>query len=134
MKITKWYTSSGDALYSDKVQKPYSSGTAASGKATAALSGNSAALDRINHNVFNSVDDFLYLNGKDRVSSFFNLSGDEKEKFLKIIGKLLQEGVIGYEKLEVDGIPEKHFIVNQIGDKRLYGAKLYDEKASSTAL
>ena len=42
---------------------------------------------------------------------------------------LLKKGIVGYEVLEVDGKPEKHFIVNQIGNQRIYGAELYKNKS-----
>ena len=54
-----------------------------------------------------------------------DLNDAEKEEFLKMLANLLKHGIIGYEILEVNGQPEKHFIVNQIGDERIYGAKLY---------
>ncbi len=54
-----------------------------------------------------------------------DLTPDEKDQFLKILSGLLKEGIVGYEILEVNGKPEKHFLVNQIGDSRLYGAKRY---------
>jgi hypothetical protein len=45
-----------------------------------------------------------------------------------MLAKLLKAGVVGYEVLEVNGKPEKHYIVNEIGDERIYGAKLYKKK------
>ncbi len=71
------------------------------------------------------VDDFLNLGKPDRLNTDAMTPG-EKEEFLKMLALLLERGIVGYEILEVDGKPEKHFIVNQIGDDRLYGAKLYE--------
>ena len=68
------------------------------------------------------LDDFLNLGKRNR----FDLSGlndGEKEDFLKMLATLIQHGIIGYEEYEVNGKREKHYIVNTIGDTRLYGAK-----------
>lgn len=75
---------------------------------------------------FARVDDFLNLGKPDRLNTD-DMTPGEKEEFLKMLSILLKKGVVGYEMLEVDGKPEKHFIVSQIGDERLYDAKLYDE-------
>ena len=47
---------------------------------------------------------------------------------MKMLADLIHKGIVGYEILEVNGKPEKHYIVNEIGDKRIYGAKLYKER------
>ena len=73
---------------------------------------------------FDKLNDFLNL-GKPGRMDISDLSSEERKEFLKMLSELLKSGIIGYEIKEVDGKPEKHFIVNQIGDKRLYGAKLY---------
>lgn len=77
--------------------------------------------------VFKKLDDFLNLGKPDRLD-LSDLNPEEKEEFLKMLSKLLKAGIVGYEMLEVNGKPEKHYIVNQIGDERIYGAKLYKEK------
>ena len=77
--------------------------------------------------VFKKLDDFLNLGKPDRLD-LSDLNPEEKEEFLKMLSKLLKAGIVGYEILEVNGKPEKHYIVNQIGDERIYGAKLYKEK------
>lgn len=71
---------------------------------------------------FKKLDDFLNLGKKNR----FDLSGlneAEKREFIKMLTTLIQHGIIGYREYEVEGREEKHFIVNTIGDKRLYGAR-----------
>ncbi len=73
---------------------------------------------------FKKIDDFLNLGKPDRLDTS-DLSPAEKEEFLKILANLLKKGIVGYEILEVNGQPEKHYIVNQIGDERIRGAKLY---------
>jgi hypothetical protein len=78
--------------------------------------------------VVNAVEDFLNLGNADRLGSYSKLSDSEKEKFAKMLGKLLQSGIIGYEILEVNGQKEKHFLSTQIGDERLYNAKRYNKK------
>jgi hypothetical protein len=75
---------------------------------------------------FDKIESFLNLGKPDRLN-FTDLNAEEKEEFLKILTKLIKAGVVGYEILEVDGKPEKHFIVNQIGDKRTQHSKLYKE-------
>lgn len=75
---------------------------------------------------FNKLNDFMNL-GKPGRLDMSDLSPDEKEEFMKMLAKLLKEGIVGYEIIEVNGKPEKHYLVNQIGDKRLYGKKLYND-------
>lgn len=72
------------------------------------------------------IDNFLNLGKSDRLDTG-DLNDAEKEEFLKILGNLLQKGIVGYEILNVNGKPEKHYIVNEIGDQRLYGKKLYNK-------
>lgn len=76
---------------------------------------------------FSKLDDFLNLGKRDRLD-LSDLNEAEKEEFLKMMAALLKKGIVGYEILEVNGKPEKHYIVNQVGDKRVYGAKLYNKK------
>lgn len=76
---------------------------------------------------FKKIDGFLNL-GKPRSFTLDELSPEEKDEFISMLSKLLQKGIIGYEELEVDGKKEKHFIVTQIGNQRIKGAKLYDDK------
>lgn len=73
---------------------------------------------------FQAVDEFLNLGKSDR-TDISSLSPDEKKEFFKMLGNLAQKGIVGYEVLKVNGVPEKHFIETEIGDKRLKGAKLY---------
>ncbi|MBS1536150.1 MAG: hypothetical protein JST20_00210 [Bacteroidetes bacterium] len=81
----------------------------------------------LSSNVFKKVESFMNA-GSSKDILLNDLTPDEKEQFLKILAGLLKEGIIGYEILEVNGKPEKHFLVNQIGDRRLYGAKQYIKK------
>lgn len=76
---------------------------------------------------FKKIDSFLNL-GEPRSFTLDEMSPEEKEEFLKMLSTLLQKGIVGYEELEVDGKREKHFIVTQIGNERIKGARLYDEK------
>lgn len=73
------------------------------------------------------IDDFLNLGKTDRFD-LSDLNSGEKEEFYKMVAKLMEKGIVGYEVLEVNGKPEKHFIVNEIGDKRIYGSKLYRKR------
>jgi hypothetical protein len=79
--------------------------------------------------VFKKIDDFLNLGKPDRLSTE-GMNKEEKDEFLKMLSILLKKGIVGYEVLEVDGKPEKHFIVNQIGNQRIYGAELYKNKSN----
>ncbi|MFA7227574.1 MAG: hypothetical protein WC061_00950 [Melioribacteraceae bacterium] len=74
--------------------------------------------------VYDRLDKFLNLGRPDRMD-VSDLSEAEKKEFIKMLADLLKRGIVGYEILEVNGRPEKHFIVNQIGNERIYGAKLY---------
>lgn len=76
---------------------------------------------------FAKLDNFLNLGKRDRLD-ITDLNDSEKKEFLKMLATLLQKGIVGYEVLEVNGKPEKHYIVNQIGDQRTYGAKQYKKK------
>jgi len=76
---------------------------------------------------FSKVEKFLNLGRPDRLD-IDDLNEEEKKEFLKMLSALLKKGIVGYEILEVNGKPEKHYIVNQIGDERLNGAKVYKRK------
>lgn len=77
--------------------------------------------------VYDRIDKFLNFGRPDRLD-VSDLNNSEKEEFLKMLTNLIKKGIIGFEVLEVNGKPEKHYIVNQIGDERLKGAKLYLKK------
>ncbi len=72
---------------------------------------------------FARLQAFLNLGGTKRLD-ISELTETERQEFFKMLTNLLAQGVVGYEVLEVDGRPEKHYLVNQIGDQRLYGAQL----------
>ena len=73
---------------------------------------------------FKKLDDFFNLGKADRLNTD-DLNPKEKQEFLKMLSDLIKKGVVGYEILEVNGKPEKHYIDMEIGDRRIYGAKLY---------
>lgn len=75
---------------------------------------------------FKKMENFLNL-GVPGSLDMSDLNEEEQEEFIKMLSYLLQKGVVGYEVREVDGKPEKHFIVTQIGNRRLYGTELYDQ-------
>ena len=75
---------------------------------------------------FAKLDNFLNLGKPDRLD-LGGLNEEEKKEFLKMLAELIQIGVVGFEVIEVNGKPEKHYIVNEIGDRRIYGVKLYKE-------
>ncbi len=76
---------------------------------------------------FSKLNEFMNLGSPFRLDDLHDMAPGEKEEFLKMLSKLLKAGIVGYEYLEVNGKKEKHFIVNQIGDERIYGAKHYKE-------
>ncbi|MBI3124846.1 MAG: hypothetical protein HYZ10_10640 [Ignavibacteriales bacterium] len=77
--------------------------------------------------VYDKVDKFLNLGDSDRLD-IGELNEAERKEFLKMLSALIKKGIVGYEVLDVNGKPEKHFVDNQIGDNRLKGAKLYKKK------
>ncbi len=77
--------------------------------------------------VYERIDKFLNLGRPDRLD-ISDMNNAEREEFLKMLTDLIRKGIVGFEVLEVNGKPEKHYIVNQIGDERLKGAKLYNKK------
>lgn len=77
--------------------------------------------------VYDKVDKFMNLGSSERLG-VADLNREERKEFLKIVSALIKKGVVGFEVLEVNGKPEKHFIENEIGDQRLKGAKLYKKK------
>jgi len=83
--------------------------------------------------IMHKIDKLLNLGARDRfsISEFYKLTPQEQEEFIKMLSSLIKQGVIGYEVLEnKDGVPEKHFIVNQIANRQTNGAPLWDEKES----
>jgi len=80
---------------------------------------------------FNKLNNFFNLGKRNRLD-ISDLNPKEKKEFLKMLAKLLKVGIIGYEILNVNGKPEKHYIVNEIGDQRIYGAKLYKKRISQS--
>lgn len=74
--------------------------------------------------VYDKVDKFLNLGDSDRLD-IGELNEAERKEFLKMLSALIKKGIVGYEVLDVNGKPEKHFVDTKIGDKRIYGAKLY---------
>jgi len=75
---------------------------------------------------FDTVNKILDLGSSNRFSEaeLDKLNPKEKEEFLKMLSVLLKKGIVGYEVLEINGKPVKYYIVNEIGDRRTYGAKL----------
>jgi hypothetical protein len=74
--------------------------------------------------VLNKVEQFMNLGSSDRLS-IDDLSPSEKKEFLTMLSKLIKNGYMGYEVLDINGRPEKHDIDMEIGDQRIVGSKLY---------
>jgi hypothetical protein len=71
---------------------------------------------------FKTAEKFLDLGSpKDILMS--DLNSEERAQSLKILAKMMKEGIIGYRYYIVDGKVEKHFIENELVDRRLANAK-----------
>lgn len=77
--------------------------------------------------VYDKVDKFFNL-GREGRADLSKMNKKEKDEFLKMTADLIKKGVVGFEVLNVNGKPEKHFIETEIGDQRIKGAKLYKKK------
>jgi hypothetical protein len=77
--------------------------------------------------VYDKIDNFLNMNAPNRLV-LSDLSDAEKEEFYKMLNALIQKGIVGYEYLDVNGKKEKHYIVNEIGDERIYGARPWEDR------
>ena len=77
--------------------------------------------------VWDKIDDFLNL-GSTKDINLTDLSPDEKKQYFSVLAKIMNDGIAGYNYYKVNGKIEKHYLVNTIGDSRLYGAKkIYDK-------
>jgi hypothetical protein len=74
--------------------------------------------------VMNRLDEFLNM-GQSHTLTLDDMSKEEQETFLGMLSALLSKGVMGYEMVEIeDGVPEKYYIVNEIGSQETYGKPL----------
>ena len=80
---------------------------------------------------FGAVDEVLNLSHRDLtiVSGFFKTaSQDEIESFQRMIKKLTERGIVGYEYLEIKGRPYKSFIstrfVDPYSSARIYRGRI----------
>lgn len=80
----------------------------------------------VSHDVFSAVDNFFNLGTSGRFDAFHALSPTDKEQFVKVVAALAQSGYVGYEDLVVNNKVERHDLTTQIGDQRLYHARVYD--------
>jgi hypothetical protein len=78
--------------------------------------------------VINAVDSFFDLGNPNRLNSLFTLKGEEREKFLQSVVKLVKEGFMGYNYYEVDGEIIKEEPIMAMVDKRLRNAKVYNRR------
>lgn len=71
-----------------------------------------------------AIDEFLNLTDRrDLFETLASLSVEEKEAFLKVLGHLLQQGVVGRETLEVRGEEVDTFVSTRIGSEELRHAR-----------
>lgn len=73
--------------------------------------------------VMDNVENFLNL-GKSFDVTLNDMNEQERDSFVKTLTTLIQSGVMGYEYYEINGKRYKIFLVNQIGDNRLYNAEI----------
>ena len=66
-----------------------------------------------NPKVFNKVEQFMDLGTSSKVD-MEDLSKSEKDLFLKILSKLMEDGVVGYKYFEIKGKIEKHFVLSNM--------------------
>lgn len=57
-----------------------------------------------------------------------NLRPDEQRQYLEILARLLREGIIGTETLEVNGQPYESFASTRFADPRLAQARAYPHR------
>ena len=55
-----------------------------------------------------------------------DLSPSSRAEYLEILGRLLQAGVVGTERLEVGGEPYTSFASTRFADPRVAHARLFD--------
>ncbi len=81
--------------------------------------------------VYDKIDNFLNLHSSDW-TDVSDLNPEEQKEFFKMMNALIKKGIVGYEYLEVNGKKEKHFLTNEIGDERIYGARKWKDKYKFT--
>ncbi len=79
--------------------------------------------------VFKKVDDLFNLSGPEHLS-MEDLSAEERREFVKAVATLLKDKYVGYEVLNINGRPEMHDVVLQLGDERTAHAKPYRGRQS----
>ena len=89
-----------------------------------------AVVVSIPRKVYNAVDDFLYLSGNNRMESYFSLSEDEKESYLRIVSRLAQRGVISGDKLSLDGTDIKGLIEKELESRPYLKSLFYDRQCN----
>ena len=132
MKISNHYDSAANKLTQ---RKPEVVGPSSRFRQAAASESNdSPVIDNISHEVYDAVDEFVYLKGEDRVESFNNLNQQEKQKFLKIVSKMLKDSSLSDEKLDVEGVPEDKSIRHYLSEYKLYSPKNYEHGGGTVDL
>lgn len=98
---------------------------------SASADGEPAVINKINHDVYYAVDEFLYLKGEDRIESYENLSPDDRDRFLGIVSKLMDKGYVKKEKLEQEDPEELERIEKDIENWRIHSINDYGEQAKA---
>lgn len=99
-------------------------------KETAYIEANSelrTSSSNVSSKVMSKIDLFLSM-GSSTGLGVSDLSREEKEKYLKILAKLMSKGIIGHKYYKVNGKIEKHDLVASIGDSRLYGKEIVNQQ------
>jgi len=129
IKIQDYYSSSSRALLS------HGSSSVAGQRASVSQSENknadsSPVLVDISRNVYDAVEDFLYLNGNDRVESYMSLSQQDKEKYLRILDRLQKKGALEKEKLTVAGADDPDIIKKEMDSRPYLKSLFYNDDGS----
>lgn len=120
-------TTTNTNIYSNFSDVSFQNGTKETAyiEATAELRSSSA---NVSSKVMSKIDLFLSM-GSGTGLGVSDLSSEEKEKYLKILAKLMSKGIIGHKFYKVNGRIEKHDLVVSIGDSRLYGKEVVHNKS-----
>lgn len=132
MKISNHYDSAANKLTRQKPEAVESS--TRQRQAASSDNKNSSVIDNISHEVYDALDEFIYLDGEDRMESFNNLNQEGKNKFLKIVSKMLKNNSLSDEKLDVEGVSEDKSIRHYLSEYNLYSPKNYDSSGGPVDL
>lgn len=133
MKISSYYDSAANKLLRQKPEAVADS-TSRQKRGISSDARESSVIDNISHEVYEALDEFIYLKGEDRMESFNNLNQQDKQKFLKIVSKMLKDNSLSEDKLDVEGASPDKSIRQYLSDYKLYSPKNYNPSGNSVDL